>query len=293
MNPQPVRVLLVDEDPADMQLIRSFLADPQEMTCDLQTAANLAGGLDHLERAGADVLLLSLSLPDGRGLEALDRVRAKMPLAPVVALLGADDEALGREAVARGAQDYLLRGQFDHRMLARVLHYAVEHQRLQADLALADPLTGLYNRRIFLILAEQYLRLAKRVQHGLVLVALALDRLQEINEKHGRAEGDWALTQVAGILRSNFREADVMGRLGGDGFAFLAMGVRDKDADALAARLNEALAGLTASAARPYSLSLSAGWVWYNPEAALPLADLMAQANAALEAHQQRKRQVR
>ena len=153
-----------------------------------------------------------------------------------------------------------------------------------------DPLTGLFSRLTFTIVAEKYLKLSRRVQHGLVLIVLDLDGLAQINARHGRAEGDWALKQVGEVLQGQFRESDVMGRLDDDEFAFLAMGVRDKDADALAARLNEGLARTTAAAGRPYTLSVSAGLVWYNPDVAQPFTELMAQAKAALAAQRQRKR---
>jgi len=155
-----------------------------------------------------------------------------------------------------------------------------------------DPLTGLFSRLTFMIVAEKYLKLSRRVQHGLVLIVLDLDGLEQINARHGRAEGDWALKQVAEVLQHQFRESDVMGRLDDDEFAFLAMGVRDKDADALAARLNEGLARTTAAAGRPYTLSVSAGLVWYNPDVAQSFTELMAQAKAALEAQRRRKRGI-
>ena len=152
-----------------------------------------------------------------------------------------------------------------------------------------DPLTGLFNHPIFLIVAEKYLKLSRRVQQGLVLIVLDLDGLEHINAQHGRAEGDWALKQVAEVLQNHFRESDVMGRLGEDEFAFFALGVRDKDADTLAARLNEKLAQVTASAGRAYTLAVSVGLMWNKLDAPLPLADLIAQATTAMKAQQQRK----
>jgi diguanylate cyclase (GGDEF)-like protein len=152
-----------------------------------------------------------------------------------------------------------------------------------------DPLTGLYTHPIFLIIAEQYLKLAKRFDYSAVLILLDLDGLEAINTQHGRAEGDWALKQVAEVLRHYFRESDVMGRLVEDEFAFLGMGVRDKDADILAGRLNERLAQVTTAATRSYSLSVSAGLAWNKLDAPLPLDELMAHAMTAMETQQQRK----
>ena len=79
-----------------------------------------------------------------------------------------------------------------------------------------DLLTGLFSRPTFTIVAEKYLKLSRRVQHGLVLIVLDLDGLEQINARHGRADGDWALQQVAEVLQHQFRESDVMGRLDDD-----------------------------------------------------------------------------
>ena len=75
-------------------------------------------------------MLLDLSLPDSQGLETLDEVRAGAPDVPVVVLTGNADEALGFEAVKRGAQDCLVKGFPDGKTLARVLRYAIERRRL-------------------------------------------------------------------------------------------------------------------------------------------------------------------
>jgi diguanylate cyclase (GGDEF)-like protein len=160
------------------------------------------------------------------------------------------------------------------------------------ELAYTDPLTGLFNRQVFLIVAEQYLKLARRFEYSVVLIMLNLNGPEHIKAQHGHAEGDWALKQVAEVLLIYFRESDVMGRLSEDEFAFLGLGVRDKEADALTARLNKRLAYVTASAGRAYTLSVNAGLAWSKLDAPLPLANLMAQAKTVMKAQQQRKRGV-
>ena len=92
------------------------------------------GLLSQLENGNFAGVLLDLSLPDSQGLETPDAVRAKAPDVGVVVLTGLSDEALGTEAVKRGAQDYLVKGTADGELVARSLSYAIGRQRLATEL---------------------------------------------------------------------------------------------------------------------------------------------------------------
>src|SRR6185369_5039973 len=90
------------------------------------------------------------------------------------------------------------------------------------ELSVSDELTGLANRRGFMLLAEQQIKLAQRTGKGLVLVFADLDRLKWINDTLGHAEGDRAIQDTALILRNSFRTSDIVARLGGDEFVALS-----------------------------------------------------------------------
>ena len=89
---------------------------------------------ESLERAQFDVVLLDLSLPDARGIEALTRTRKKAPHLPIVVLSGLDDNAVALRAVQMGAQDYLVKGQANASLLIRAIRYAIERQRSEEEL---------------------------------------------------------------------------------------------------------------------------------------------------------------
>src|SRR5690606_30591217 len=91
-------------------------------------------------------------------------------------------------------------------------------ERALQSLTIVDDLTGLYNRRGFLTLAERHLKLAIRKKAGLFLLFADLDGLKQINDTFGHLEGDRALVSAAQILRQSFRSADIIARLGGDEF---------------------------------------------------------------------------
>jgi diguanylate cyclase (GGDEF)-like protein/PAS domain S-box-containing protein len=164
----------------------------------------------------------------------------------------------------------------------------VTEEELHA-LALVDDLTGLYNRRGFRMLAEQHLRLVKRGGPISLLVCFDLDGFKGVNDLYGHAEGDVALRQTANILRTAFRDSDIMGRFGGDEFVVLALDCGDLE-DLLLGRVKAAVDAHNAAARKPYTLSLSMGTARLDPFALVGLDALMVEADANLyEAKRQRR----
>ncbi|HEY0323319.1 MAG TPA: PAS domain S-box protein [Pyrinomonadaceae bacterium] len=159
------------------------------------------------------------------------------------------------------------------------------------SLSLIDDLTGLYNRRGFLALAEQQVRLTQRTGHGFTLVFADLDGMKRINDTCGHKAGDEALQSVAELLKKSFRESDIIGRLGGDEFTILALEDYDASAErAVTARLWENLEDYRQQENRPFDLSLSVGVVHFNPEHNGSLEELIAQADKAMYEDKQGKR---
>jgi serine phosphatase RsbU (regulator of sigma subunit) len=121
-----LRVLLVEDDDADAFLVRELL-DEANAAIDLSVATSLAEAVARI--AGVDCVLLDLGLPDAQGLDGLRRLRASAQGAAICVLTGLGDEHIGADAVAEGAQDYLIKGQVDGVLLARAVRYAVERKR--------------------------------------------------------------------------------------------------------------------------------------------------------------------
>jgi two-component sensor histidine kinase len=128
-----LRVLLIEDNPGDVRLIREMLAEARETIFHLESADCLATGLEQLERAPFEVVLLDLLLPDSHGLETFQQVRARVPRIPILVLSGLDDEELARRALQTGAQDYLIKGEVDSRGLDRAIQYATERQRAEQE----------------------------------------------------------------------------------------------------------------------------------------------------------------
>jgi MinD-like ATPase involved in chromosome partitioning or flagellar assembly/CheY-like chemotaxis protein len=128
-----MKVLLIEDNPGDARLIQMMLAEARGAPFDIERADRLSTGLGRLATGGIDVVLLDLSLPDSQGLDTFARVHAQAPEVPIVLLTGLEDEELGVEAMREGAQDYLVKGQVDSRLLVRSMRYAIERHRMQAE----------------------------------------------------------------------------------------------------------------------------------------------------------------
>jgi diguanylate cyclase (GGDEF)-like protein/PAS domain S-box-containing protein len=153
------------------------------------------------------------------------------------------------------------------------------------NLSLTDDLTGLYNRRGFLTLAEQQLKHAQRSDEQLVLVFADLDGLKQINDRFGHQEGSNAIMRAAQILKETFRESDIVARLGGDEFTVLATVASSDRADIIKIRLEQKLKGFNVLHDQPYNLSMSIGVVLLDPRNKLSIDDLIRKADAAMYEH--------
>ena len=158
----------------------------------------------------------------------------------------------------------------------------VQMEEALRALLLIDELTGLYNRQCFSILGEQQLKMADRGKRRMLLLFADLDDLQWINDTFGHPEGDWALIEVADVLRETFRKSDVIARVGGDEFVVLALETGGAPAEVLTTRLQENLEARNAEGDRRYRLSLSVGLVCYDPERPCSIDDLLTQADRTM-----------
>ncbi|HEX7242361.1 MAG TPA: diguanylate cyclase [Longimicrobiaceae bacterium] len=156
-------------------------------------------------------------------------------------------------------------------------------------LSLTDELTGLYNRRGFLALAQQQLRLAQRTGRDVALLFADVDGLKPLNDCFGHTAGDRALVETAGILRQIFRDSDVIARVGGDEFVVLAPETSRRQGKAMTDRLQARVRERNAARGEGPELSLSVGVAWYDPARLCTVEALLAEADAAMYARKRRR----
>ncbi|MCA0376643.1 MAG: GGDEF domain-containing protein [Gemmatimonadetes bacterium] len=157
--------------------------------------------------------------------------------------------------------------------------------------SLTDDLTGLYNRRGFMALAEQQLRVARRSGKDTVVMYADMDGFKQLNDDYGHATGDRALIMVARLLRETVRDCDVVARLGGDEFTILACEADGSGARVIQRRIEERLAVMNASGELPAPLALTIGYTRVRPTDTAAVAELLARADQLLYARK-RRRQV-
>ncbi len=135
MNTSPTKILLIEDNPADVRLVRELLLDVSGSLYGLVDVGLFSDGIGHLKNNDCDIVLLDLSLPDGMGIDMVTRLQSVVPETPIVMLTGLDDDQIALDAMRAGAQDFLIKGSFDGPMLARALRYAIERKRAQPALA--------------------------------------------------------------------------------------------------------------------------------------------------------------
>jgi two-component system, cell cycle response regulator len=292
---RPTRILLVEEEPRDLTALRDTLEAMEDPKYKVEWVEELSRALQRLSLGGVDVVLLDLNLPDSEGLATFERAKAFAPDVPILVLTSMDDQEIAMRTVQAGAQDYLVKGRVDENVLVRSIRYAMERHRLISalrSLSLIDDLTGLYNRRGFMDLGDQHLRLARRTGRTLTLVYVDLDRFKAVNEAHGHHVGDRGLLEVTEILKTTFRGSDILARVGGDEFAVLALEASGEDAETLVRRLRDGVESFNETGGEPFELSISVGVARYEDASRMRLDELLARADAAMHEEKRVKREA-
>jgi two-component system, cell cycle response regulator len=245
--PDPLRVLLVEDDPDQRDLIRDTLCLHFQSKCRHEVVVAGTGGecLDQ-ELETFDAVILDYRLPDMTGLDLLARISQRCD-APVIFVTGENVADVAVKAIQAGAQDYVVKmGDYlftlplvlekniqqhqlrrQHALLQRELTARMEEIRvkncqLEESLAMlrtaaaTDHLTGLFNRRAFAELLDRSYAEALRYDFDLSCVMCDLDHYKNLNDTLGHQGGDRILVSAADVIRDNLRSSDTAARYGGD-----------------------------------------------------------------------------
>jgi diguanylate cyclase (GGDEF)-like protein/PAS domain S-box-containing protein len=183
----------------------------------------------------------------------------------------------------------------EHTRLAVVINDLTDHKRLEEKLheaSITDELTGLLNRRGFIAMSEQQLKIAAREGRSVHLLFADFDDLKKINDEMGHKEGDRSLAATAAILRQTFRESDIVGRLGGDEFAILLTGPPGANNEqSVQVRLEENMRKGNGPH-RAGELALTCGLARFDPKAPCTLDELISRADQQMYELKRRKKEV-
>jgi len=253
------------------------------------------------------VLVINDALEDERfARNPLVTVEPKIRFYAGAPLITPDNQALGTLCVIDKTPREISEKQLEAlRALARQVTLRLELRRTSAllqaanedlkKLSLTDDLTGLYNRRGFLLHTEQQLKLfrSRRLDKGLWLMMADLDGLKQINDNFGHQEGSFAIIKAAEILQKTFRETDIIARLGGDEFTVLFINVMSDHGEAITARLEENLKKFNETSGKPFQISISYGLIPLDMEDDSPLEEIMRRADEIMYEQKRSKKTVK
>ena len=282
MEKSKITVLIAENNPEGSFFWERIITEIQSADVEFVHIENISDILKYLENESPDVILLDLSLPAGGGFEIFLLVYNKAPAIPIILVTGNDNQKLSVQATLEGAQDSLSKNDITGYLLNRSMRYAIGRQKhlwQERTLSASDELTGLCNRRGFLMRAEEQLKISDRSGQPLFLVFADVDGLKAINDTIGHHSGDIAIMETACVLREAFRESDILGRLSGDEFVALLTSVDDVKEEYLIKRFQETLDEHNRYPARSFQLSVSIGVASYNPHSPCSIGDLLAKAD--------------
>ncbi|ACK73462.1 response regulator receiver modulated diguanylate cyclase [Gloeothece citriformis PCC 7424] len=129
-----LKILLIEDNFDEAELIREMINLVVDASINLTHESYLKDGLKCLDNNQYDIILLDLRLPDNDDLSSINKIKNKNATVPIIVLSSIQDKDIAVEAVRKGAQDYLYKGQFDSELLGRAIRYAIERQRIQEQL---------------------------------------------------------------------------------------------------------------------------------------------------------------
>ncbi len=283
MNAKPIKLLLLEDGCKEARFLQKTIGDGNSFECELVK-------MDELEETLSSItdeppILLLRSGDSSTQLSAnLKRVREIASNLPVLVIPNGQDGFVLPDAAT--GEDPNSNGHLSSNLkkLSRILRRGKRQPQMESELshlAISDELTGLYNRRGFMLLGSERMKLAHGMKKNVLLFFADLDNLKQINDQFGHQEGDQALLKTAEIFRNTFRDSDIIGRFGGDEFTALVLEEYGQTADTISRRLQDNMAELAANNTH-YPLSLSVGMTRYAAEMRSSLKRLLAQADQAL-----------
>jgi diguanylate cyclase (GGDEF)-like protein len=176
------------------------------------------------------------------------------------------------------------------RMVKHHIEIREQMEERLREQSIRDGLTGLLNRRGFLVLAQQEMKTVPRTGKTVGILYADLDNLKQINDQFSHKEGDRALVETAQLLEECFRITDIQGRLGGDEFAIFISGAGRDELRIMVERFYKAIETANTEKMLPFRLSVSVGVGFCEPENPKTIEDLLALADADMYEQKRKKK---
>ena len=288
MESSHYKILVVDDKESIRKLIATMLSQKGHQCV---TANNGLEALDKIMEAKFDALITDIAMPEMDGITLTKELSKHYQNLPVMVMTGYTEEYSAKTAITSGAREFI-------RKPFSISEFLIRFDKMMCDrkgeetllaLSLTDELTGLYNRRRFFVLTEQYLKVAIRAKKRSLLLYIDMDDLKWINDHCGHNAGDQALMDLGSILKKTFRESDIIARIGGDEFVILLESTDEND-EMLITRLDENIRDYNAKVSQDYRLSISVGAAQFDLEYPISIDELLSKADALMYAQKRKRR---
>ncbi len=286
-----LKILVADDSPVYRKLVEQSL---RQEHYEVLFARNGREAMDRFAEHQPDLVITDWTMPDISGIELCQRVRHdfQQSYAYIILLTSHTDKEQVIEGLAAGADDYLTKPFHPGELQARVrvgyriidLHRQIKAKNRELEeMALTDPLTGLPNRRAIEAWATRQLSAAARHDFPIWVVMADLDHFKTINDSYGHDAGDTVLKNFAEILKSNTRQSNICGRMGGEEFLVLLTHVERENVTTGIERMRKQFQSETFTmAGNTFQATASFGIAGFHGTASPDFRDLVSCADAAL-----------
>jgi diguanylate cyclase (GGDEF)-like protein len=283
------KILVVDDEPDVRTLISGFLSGEGYTAI---TAQDGEEGLRRFKEEPPDLVITDIKMPVRSGIDLLKDIKAEDPSMDVIVLTGHSDELTAIDCLRCGAYDYLLKPLEELDLLLASIQRAIHKRRLEArnlqlvkeleEMAIRDPLTGIYNHRhMHTVLNEEVAR-ALRYEHPFSIMMIDIDCFKQVNDTHGHLVGDFVLKRMVRLLEDQIRLTDTLFRYGGEEFILLLPETGQNQVAGVADRLLEAIRSHTFHCDdHRVQITISIGSAMF-PEEAVDLTTLIGLADRRL-----------
>lgn len=250
MSKENIFVLVADNNPLDIDTIKSALSSHSNVNYKIQTSDTGPETLEKVADNKFDLVLMKQDLPGMNGIEMFQKISDRKLNMPVIMIVPEGEENAGVKAMNKGAYDFLTSDEIMTLSLPRAIHRAVHRKKLEKDIeksivklekmATKDGLTGLYNQSHFLEVLNNEYKKAQRHLQALSCIMIDIDYFKSVNDTHGHQFGDYVLARSADILKQIARDTDIVARYGGEEFFIILPNTDRKGAYILAERIRVA-----------------------------------------------------
>ncbi|MEA5575808.1 diguanylate cyclase [Anabaena sp. UHCC 0451] len=279
-KPEDCLILVVDDVKLNLQVVANIL---DKVGYEITLVSNGYQALERVQSARPDLILLDLMMPDINGLEVCEKIQANPELAdiPIIFLSASQEQEHLLKAFEKGAVDYVTKPFHTAELLARVrMHLELKYSRQKLKklleeqkelvqelerLANTDPLTGIWNRRYLLIIAEQEIKRSQRYNFAFSVLLIDIDHFKKVNDTYGHNIGDEAIIFMTTTVLDHLRQVDCFGRFGGEEFIVLLPETDIDEAVVVAERIREQISNKSISMEdKKVSITVSIGVASYN-----------------------------